>query len=215
MEGFHNMETTLLWSVIHTYFKSLLIGFSIAAPVGPIGILCIRRTLHEGSKAGFISGLGAATADAIYGSIAAFGLTFISSLLISQQNWIRLVGGLFLCYLGIKSFFSPVAEQPAAVQGGRGLLGAYASTFFFTFTNPITILVFGTIFATLNPMSGAGYLPAVALVLGVFSGSGLWWLTLSSGVNLLRSRFTPNSLRWVNRISGAFITAFGAAALLR
>jgi threonine/homoserine/homoserine lactone efflux protein len=131
---------------IHFLFQGILIGLSIAAPVGPIGVLCIRRTLSEGRGTGFVSGLGAATADAIYGCVAGFGLTFISDILVSQQTWFRLVGGLFLCYLGIRNFLARPVERAASV-GGQGLAGAYASTFILTLTNPMTILSFAAIFA--------------------------------------------------------------------
>lgn len=194
--------------------RGLIIGFSIAAPVGPIGVLCIRRTLAEGRASGLVSGLGAATADAIYGCIAGFGLTFISSILISQQNWLRLIGGGFLCYLGLKTFLTRPAEQAASAKG-NGLVGAYASTFFLTLTNPMTILSFAAIFAGLGVASASGnYASAAVLVLGVFIGSALWWLTLSGVVSVFRARFNPRGLRWVNRISGVIITGFGLLALL-
>ena len=194
--------------------RGLIVGFFIAAPVGPIGVLCIRRTLAEGRASGLVSGLGAATADAIYGCIAGFGLTFISSILISQQGWLRLIGGGFLCYLGLKTFLAKPAEQ-AASAGGNGLGGAYASTFFLTLTNPMTILSFAAVFAGLGVASASGnYVSAGALVLGVFMGSALWWLILSGGVGMFRARFNPHGLRWVNRVSGVIITGFGLFALL-
>lgn len=194
--------------------RGLLIGFSIAAPVGPIGVLCIRRTLTEGRAAGLVSGLGAATADALYGCIAGFGLTLISNFLVSQQLWLRLVGGLFLCYLGLKTLLSKPAEQ-AAVAKGSGLLGAYASTFFLTVTNPMTIISFAAIFAGLGLASSTGsYAAAGVLVAGVFLGSALWWLLLSGGVGLLRDRFNTAGLLWVNRISGVIITGFGLLSLV-
>ncbi len=200
------MDTTLL-------LKGLLIGFSIAAPVGPIGALCIRRTLANGRAAGLVSGLGAATADAIYGCIAGFGLTFISSLLISQQLWLKLIGGAFLCYLGVRTLLAHPSAQ-AANASGAGLLGAYASTFFLTLTNPTTILSFLAVFAGLGLASAAGsYGAAGLLVLGVFIGSALWWLLLSGGVGLLRARVTPATLVWVNRVSGIIILLFGVGAL--
>jgi threonine/homoserine/homoserine lactone efflux protein len=209
------------------FARGLALGFAIAAPVGPIGVLVIRRTLAEGRLAGLFSGLGAATADGIYGFIAAFGLTFISSFLISQQNWIRLLGGLFLIYLGIKTLRAPVAERPAAgfdtAPAGTptqptgtqsGLLGNYASTFVLTLTNPLTILSFAAVFAGLGVGTTSGdYLSATVLVLGVFLGSALWWLALSTVVSLLRSRVSPRGLRWVNRVSGLIILGFGLAAL--
>ena len=194
--------------------KGLIIGFSIAAPVGPIGVLCIRRTLAEGRTAGLISGLGAATADAIYGCIAGFGLTFISTLFISQQGWFRVIGGLFLCYLGLKTLLSTPAEQMASAKG-NGLIGAYASIFFLTLTNPMTILSFAAIFAGLGVASTSGnYISASVLVLGVFSGSALWWLLLSSGVAFFQAKFNFRELKWVNRISGIIILLFGLYVLL-
>lgn len=199
------MDVTLLW-------RGIIIGLAIAAPVGPIGVLCIRRTLVEGRAAGFVSGLGAATADAIYGCIAGFGLTFIANLLVSQQFWIRLLGCLFLCYLGISTFLARPAERPAQAAG-RGLLGAYSSTFLLTITNPMTILSFAMVFAGLGIAGTAtgndSYWTAGLLVLGVFLGSALWWLLLSGGVSLLRARLTPELMHWVNRVSGVIITAFG------
>jgi len=194
--------------------RGLVIGFAIAAPVGPIGVLCIRRTLAEGRAMGLVSGLGAATADAIYGCIAAFGLTFISGILIGQQGLVRLVGGIFLCYLGLRTLVTTPAEKPSSAEG-RGLAGAYASTFFLTLTNPMTILSFAAIFAGLGIGSATGdYVSATLSVLGVFLGSALWWLILSGGVSVFRTKLKPRALGWVNNVSGIIILAFGVTALL-
>ena len=192
----------------------LLIGFSIAAPVGPIGLLCIRRTLAEGRAVGLLSGLGAATADSLYGAVAGFGLTFVADFLAEQRVWLRLVGGLFLLYLGLRTFLAGPAER-AATARGFGLLGAYASPFALTLTNPTTILSFAAIFAGLGVAgASAGYGSAGLLVFGVLLGSALWWCLLSGGVGFFRDRVTPRALRWVNRLSGAMILAFGVVALL-
>ena len=191
-------------------FQGIIIGFSIAAPVGPIGLLCIQRTLTDGRTAGFISGLGAATADAAYGCVAAFGLTVISGVLIDQQNWFRLIGGAFLLYLGIKTFLTRPAQEAAETKG-QGLAGAYSSTFLLTLTNPLTILSFTAIIMANASPGGSS---AGLLVLGVFLGSALWWLALSSGANLLRSRFDPQWMSWLNRISGLVIAGFGLKTLL-
>ena len=196
------------------FLKGLIIGFSIAAPVGPIGVLCIRRTLVYGRVSGLLSGLGAATADAVYGSIAGFGLTFISVLLLSRQDWLKLAGGLFLCYLGVKTLLAQPAtsSEPPPEQN---LLSAYMSTFFLTLTNPATILSFMAIFAGLG-LAGEqnSYFSAVVLVLGVFVGSALWWLTLSGVVSLFRKKFNARWLTWVNRISGMIIGGFGLLILI-
>lgn len=192
--------------------KGIAIGFAIAAPVGPIGVLCIRRSLAEGQKIGFATGLGAATADALYGCVAAFGLTAISNFLVQQKWWLGLFGGLFLCYLGIRTLMSKPAEQ-AANAGGKGLASAFASTLVLTLTNPMTILSFVAVFAGFGLGASADYWSACALVAGVFLGSAAWWLALSCGVSLLRSRVTSNWMLWVNRLSGAIILLFGLYSL--
>ena len=195
------------------FFRGLVIGFSIAAPVGPIGILCIRRTLSEGRVSGFLSGLGAATADALYGCVAGFGLTVISSFLVDQRFWIQLVGGVFLLALGIRTLRSAPAERPAAASG-TGFAASYLSTLFLTLTNPMTIISFAGIFAALGVAeTGGDLLAAAGLVLGVFIGSAAWWLLLSGGVGLMRERLSGGILRWTNRVSGAILVIFGAIAV--
>lgn len=194
-------------------FKGLLIGFSIAAPVGPIGILCIRRTLAEGRLAGFLSGLGAASADMLYGAIAAFGLSAAQTLLVDQRGWLAPIGGIFLLYLGIRTFFSEPAHEAARTKS-YGKLTAWVSTFFLTLTNPMTILSFIAIFAGLRLGDTQGdILSSVLMVLGVFLGSATWWLTLSAGVSLLRNKFKPEHMTWVNRTAGLIIFGFGLAAM--
>ena len=196
------------------FLRGLVIGFSIAAPVGPIGVLCIRRTLADGRIAGLASGLGAAAADAVYGCVAGFGLTWISNFFVSQRFWLQLVGGLFLLWLGVRTLLAAPAHEAAGARRGEGVLGAFSSTFVLTLTNPMTILSFAAVFAGLGLAStGGDYAAAAVLVLGVFIGSALWWLLLSGGVSLLRNRFDARGLVWVNRVSGAVIVGFGALAL--
>jgi len=198
---------------INFLLRGFFIGLSIAAPVGPIGVLCIRRSLVGGRTAGLLTGLGAASADAIYGCVAGFGLTLISDILVGQQAWLRFFGGIFLCYLGVKTFFSKPAEQAIAIKG-TSLTGMYVSTFFLTLTNPMTILSFAAIFAGLGLVNSQGnYFHASLLVTGVFLGSACWWLLLSGLVSLFRTRFHEGRLRWVNRISGIIILVFGLFAL--
>jgi threonine/homoserine/homoserine lactone efflux protein len=197
------------------FLRGLAIGFSIAAPVGPIGILCIRRTLAEGRMAGLLSGLGAATADAFYGAVAGFGLTFISAFLIDQRFWFQVIGGVFLCVMGIRTLRAAPAAEAASARGG-GRLASYASTLFLTLTNPMTILSFAGIFAALGVAStGGSFRAASVLVAGVFIGSALWWLLLSGGVSLVREKFSTGVMRWVNRISGSVLAVFGALALVQ
>ncbi|MDH4422073.1 LysE family transporter [Bacillus cereus] len=192
--------------VFELFIKGIIIGISIAAPVGPIGVLCIRRTLEYGKFIGFISGLGAATADGLYGMIAGLGLTVVTNFLVEQQGWIHFIGGVFLLYLGLKIFISKPSKTSAKANGNT-VFGAYASTFFLTITNPVTILSFLAIFSGLgisNPNDDT--MTELSVVLGVFLGSTLWWLTLSSVTGILKNRINFNI---VNRVSGLIILMFG------
>ncbi|GAB4546032.1 MAG: LysE family transporter [Anaerolineae bacterium] len=195
--------------------KGIALGFSIAAPIGPIGILCVRRTLTAGRAYGLASGLGAATADAIYGLVAGFGLTFISSILVGQRIWLNLAGGVFLCYLGVRTFLSEPDGPETSARPRDGLLGAYASTLFLTLTNPMTIMFFAAVFAGLGIANTPGdYLSSGLLVTGVFLGSAMWWLALTSGASLVLGKFSISRWRWINRISGLVLVGFGAMALI-
>ena len=195
--------------------QGLVMGLAVAAPVGPIGLLCIQRTLLDGRIYGLATGLGAATADALYGLVAAFGLTFIASFFLEQQLWIALLGGLYLCFLG-QRIFRAAPESLAAQSDRGGLLQAYGSTFLLTLTNPITILSFVAIFAGLGLVQGDDdYVAAAILVLGVFCGSAAWWLLLSGGVSLIRDRVNAKTMIYVNRLSGVIILAFGIYTLAR
>lgn len=188
--------------------QGLLLGFSIAAPVGPVGVLCIRRSMAGGFRSGLASGLGAASADAIYGTIAAAGLTLISDFLISQQFWLGLLGGAFLFYLGIKTLTSKPVFESANVEK-TSVAGDYFSTLLLTLSNPMTIFSFAAIFSGMSAQALPVFrFSAFLLVLGVFLGSAGWWLILSGSVGLLRSRVTPSILTWVNRVSGLVILGF-------
>ena len=196
------------------WFKGMLIGLAIAAPVGPMGLLCIQRTLARGRWAGVLSGLGAASADAVYGSIAGFGLAALANALLAWRLELQILGGLFLLYLGWRTWQTPPAV-PAEVQSTRaGRVGDYLSALALTLTNPVTILAFLGIFAGLGlAAEGRDFAAAGILVLGVFTGSLLWWLLLAGGVGLLRGRLTPTALRAINRVSGILIAGFGLWAL--
>lgn len=194
--------------------KGIILGFSIAAPVGPIGVLCIRKTLQFGRLSGLYSGLGAAFADSIYAVIAAFGLTFISNFLLAGKFWFSLIGGVFLLYLGLKTFIAKPASETKDVSH-TSLLNDFVSTFFLTITNPMTILSFVAVFAGLGLSNeNVDYFQAGALVLGVFLGSAAWWLLLSEGITLFRKKVSQKIMRLINRIAGLIILAFGVGALL-
>lgn len=194
---------------MNPFLQGVILGFSIAVPVGPIGVLCIRRSIAEGALVGFLCGLGAATADAIYGAIGTTGLTLVSDLLVKQQFWFGLIGGVFLCYLGVKTWRSQPA-QSAARNDAASLAGAFGTTLLLTLTNPMTILSFAGMFAGFGLGRGGGSWPAVVqVVAGVFAGSAAWWLVLSLGSRRLGSRFGPRQMKWLNRLSGALILGFG------
>ncbi len=193
-----------------TLISAFGIGISVAAPVGPIGVLVVQRVIARGRLAGLLTGLGVATADGFYAIIAAFGLSALSTFLISIQTPVRLIGGLFLLYLGIKTLLARPAET-AAVTGGSGA-SDYLSALALTITNPMTILMFAGIFAGAGLSAQPECAPLV--VLGVFGGSIAWWLFLTTLVSLLRGRFNAAWMLWVNRISGAVILVFAAISLI-
>jgi threonine/homoserine/homoserine lactone efflux protein len=194
--------------------KGVMVGIVIAVPVGPVGVTCVRRTIFAGKSAGFISGLGAATADAIFGFIAAFGLTFISDWLIGYHQWLRIAGGCYLLYVGGSALFTK-PDVRAGLERQETLFRDYLSTFALTLTNPVTILAFLGIFSALG-LSGDEATPgrAAILVLGVWLGSLLWWMGLSFGLTSLFSSVEPDHLQWINRGSGIILFLSGAALLV-
>lgn len=193
--------------------KGLALGFSIAAPVGPIGLLCIKRTLAQGWLSGTAAGAGAAAADALYGGVAAFGLTAVAALLLEARLFLQIGGGLFLLYLGYSACRTGLVAPGAAVRTDS-ITSSFVSTFLLTMTNPMTILSFAAVFAGLGIGGAAGgYFPSTLLVLGVFTGSLLWWLILCSTVNALRARFRLQQLAFVNKLSGLLLIVFGIVVL--
>ena len=201
-------------SLAFLFAKGLLIGLSVAAPVGPIGVLCINRTLSDGARIGFITGLGAAVADGVYGAIAAFGIASVSLFLLDHQDLIRALGGLGLIAIGLQMGLRKPTERSAATGGVRGLFSAFVSCFLLTLANPATILSFLAIFAALGLADRPGDLTAaLIMVLGVFLGSALWWLGLSGAVGMMRHKVGEGVRVWINRISGIVLGAFGLLAL--
>jgi threonine/homoserine/homoserine lactone efflux protein len=188
------------------FAQSLLIGFSIAAPVGPIGLLTIQRTLNQGAAAGLVTGLGAAVADAAYGAVGAFGVTVLIQALTAARLPLALGGGAFMLWLAWSILRAPVAETPAPAKGGRDLLRCFAGTFVLTLSNPATILSFIAVFGAL-----AGRMAVASpwtMVMGVLVGSALWWLLLSAVVGRLRERFDARWRRSVNLASAAVLAGF-------
>ena len=192
--------------------RGFILGFTIAAAVGPISLLVIRRTLAEGQRYGVVSGLGVATADATYGAIAAFGLSAITDVLVNARQVLGLVGGIFLLWLAWRTIRSKPTEAATVTSERRGYVGAYLSMLGLTLANPMTILSFGALFAGLGVTSGTTA-NAALVVLGVLLGSTTWWIVLTTTVATLRSRITPEWLHRVNLVSGAIIGAFAIAAI--
>lgn len=205
------------------FVRGLALGVAVAAPVGPMSLLCMRQTLTRGFLAGFASGLGIATADGVYGAVAGFGLVAVTDLLVGQQPWLRIVGGLVMIWVGVgamraRAAHSAVSGNEAGDEGG-GLARAYAGTVALTLMNPSTILSFAALFAglglgggTLGAGSGDAATPIV-LVSGVFLGSATWWLVVTGGISAARARIGPWVQRMINVGAGLLLVAFGLAAL--
>ena len=197
-----------------TFFaRGLAVGFTVAAAVGPISLLTIRRTLAHGRLYGLVSGMGVALADASYGGIAAFGLTAVTSVLVGARVALGLIGGIFLVWLAIRTIRARAAEGAPETDDRPGLAAAFLSIYGLTMTNPMTILSFAGIFAGLG-LAGHGGVEATLLTVGVFLGSSLWWVGLTFVVGRVRTRLTPEILVWINRISGCVLFVFGAVAIL-
>ena len=195
--------------------KGIAVGFVIALPVGPVGVLCVRRTIFEGRWSGFLSGLGAASADTVFGMIAGFGLTVVADLLFKYQDWLRAGGGIFLIYLGVTALMKGGERTKASDKSAESLFRAYASTFVLTITNPVTILAFLGIFAAVGFTGAEATIGrAGMLVAGVLLGSLVWWLGLALGTGLCRKSFREIHLVWLNRISGTLLALSGAGLIV-
>lgn len=200
-------------SLFDAFARAVGIGFLVAAPVGAMAFLCIERTLARGRASGYATGAGIATADALYASIAAFGLTALTGALTGVQGWVRLVGGVFLIYLGVRAMLSKPGRR-AQESAAMPLLGVYGSALGLTLANPQTIIAFAGIFAGAGlAVSGGGWAVPAMTVAGVFVGSLVWWLVLVTVTGALRERVGASVLLWVTRISGAAIATLGLVAI--
>ncbi len=194
--------------------KGLIVGFCLAAPVGPIAALCVQRTITKRFVSGLVSGLGAAAADALYGTVAAFGATIISEFLIAERSWMQRIGGGILILLGVRLLFAKIAPRENSVEN-RGLPGDFLSTLFLTLTNPMTFVAFAAVFTTMGIGAVRGHSILTAeLVGGVFLGSALWWAILCAGAHALRRHCDYGKLAVINRATGIFVIAVGMVYLL-
>ena len=196
--------------------KGLLIGISVSAPLGPIGVLCIQRTLNKGFKSGFVSGAGAASADIIYAIIAGFSITYISDFLIEYQTYIRIIGGAFLILVGIRISISNPAKQIRKLRvKGNNYYKDYITSFLITVSNPITILAFGAFFTAFDMIDkNVNNFDITIMIIAVFSGSLIWWISLISIVTVFKTRIRLRNLLWINRITGILIVLFAAFVII-
>ncbi len=195
------------------FIKGIIVGISTSAPLGPLGILCIQRTINKGVLSGFVTGFGAAFADIIYASIAGFGISIIADFLREYQIIIRILGGIILLIVGIMIFRSNPVKQ-IRQQNQQNYFGYFISSLFITITNPITIVVFGAVFASLGLDQVSSMNPIIITLAGIFSGALLWWLSLIISVNIFRNKIRLRNLWWINKITGVLVSLFGLAVFL-
>ncbi|MBA3722489.1 MAG: LysE family translocator [Parachlamydiaceae bacterium] len=195
--------------------KGWLIGFLMAIPVGPIGMLCIRHSLIRGTLYGLVAGLGAALADMVYGILAGFGVTIICDILTSYQMTCQMLGALFLCYLGIKMLITPPRAKSEEIMIPTSLLRIFLITFILTLTNPLTLIGFMGIYAAFGiGLMDHTFLSFCMVAGGIFIGSTTWWFILSASSSLIGRKLNLHSTHLINRISGTAFLAFGALIAL-
>lgn len=191
------------------------VGLAVAAPVGPMGMLCIRRTLTDGPRAGLAIGFGIACGDAVYGFVAALGLVGVSQFMLAYDKPLHIAAGLFLLYLGLRTFFQKPTEQVATLRGNGSGLRAFASALLLTLTNPQTIIMFAALFATLAPRGPFSTSIAMTTVMGVFCGSIAWWCMLVAMVTGARHALGVRLRLWIDRVAGLMLAAFGVSEIRR
>lgn len=198
--------------------SGLLIGVAVAAPIGPVNLICIRRTLKYGMLNGFVSGAGAAVGDGVFAIVAAFGVTAVISFVAAYSGWLQLIGGVFLLGLGVRTWFDHPHLDDKLPEGSLGdLLPVISVTFFLTITNPATMLGFVAIFGGVADFTigTEDYMRASILVASVIGGSVLWWAAITGFVSLFRDRMTDTGLAILNKVSAVIIVLFGAGILAR
>lgn len=195
------------------FLKGIVAGFIVAVPVGPVAMMCIRRTLATNVISGYATGFGAAFADTLYAIIAAYGISFIADILFTNDFWFRLIGGCILCLMAARMLSAPPAENTA--PDTEKLFGDFVSALVITGTNPITLIAFGVIFTSIGvATAGDNYEWAEALIAGVFVGSAVWWAMLSALAAISRRWIGELSLTWINRVSAVVILACGVLILI-
>jgi threonine/homoserine/homoserine lactone efflux protein len=199
---------------VNLLLKGFGVGLVVAIPIGPVGLLCTQRILASGRMHGLVSGLGAATADVIYSSIVAFGLTIVSDFLVENQMWFRLFAGTFLCLLGARAFLTKRAKR-GAIADKLCHLNNYSSALLLTLSNPMSILVFVGVFAGFGIAgSGSAWGNTIPLVAGVFLGSMFWWIFLSASVGVFHKRLSDGTLLLLTHIFGSILVTLGIAVIV-
>jgi len=201
--------------VLTLLIKGIIVGLLASIPLGPIGIICIQRTINKGKLSGFLSGMGAASADTIFAAIAGFSLSFIISFIQEQQVFFQAVGGLIVFGLGIKIFYTnPVRQLRRHKRKQNNLLEDYLSVLLVTITNPLAVFLFIALFASLGVVvEGENILLSLVATSGVLIGAMLWWYILTTLVDIFRDKFRLKQLWWINKLSGAVIFTLGAVAI--
>lgn len=198
------------------FAKGFAIGFSLAMILGPIGIFCIQQTLRKGFKSGFAAGLGAATADGIFGTVAGFGLTFIGNFLATYETLLHIIGSVFLIYLGVKTLLRTESPVHLTLAQRADLITTYTTTLFLTLANPVTILGFTALLTALGIQSdGCGWVLASTLFTAVFLGSASWWLILVGSIAMFRTKISMKLIEPLNKIAGIAIAIFGLLIFMR
>jgi len=205
----------MILSLLTLFLKSCLIGFLLAVPVGPVGILCIRRTLSGRYGASLMMGGGAAAADAVYGAIAGFSVAGIGALIQQYSFYLHLFGGIFVGWLGFCVVRAPLRTDPQAHMAQESLLQGVISAFLLTISNPITLIVFAAAFAAMGiTLTDDSLTQGLVLTGGVFLGATGWWAVLTTMTHLLRRQLSEVHLLWINRVSGILLIGFSAYILL-
>jgi threonine/homoserine/homoserine lactone efflux protein len=201
---------------IELFWKGIIVGLMVSIPLGPIGVLCVQRTLNKGHRSGFVSGLGAAMADMIFAMIAGLGITFIIRFIQEKHIYFQIIGGIIVIILGVHIFYTNPVRQLRMQRMNRNKLSQdFFSVFFLTITNPMAIFFFLAMFAGINIATGPmSIIHLITMVSGVFVGSAAWWFLLSTFVNFWRDRFRLKNIWWMNKVAGVVIFVLGIAAIV-
>ena len=197
--------------------KAFIVGFMVSMPLGAVGLICVQRTLNKGQKSGFFSGLGAASADAVFALIAGLGVSFVISFIEKQQTYFKIFGGIIIIILGVSIFFAnPVRQLRMQRLNRNKIFEDYLSVFFLAVSNPLTTFSFIALFAAFDiaAMENVRLVGIILIIIGVFLGAATWWFFLTSFINIFRHRFRLKHIWLMNKIAGVFISSLGLAVIL-